>query len=93
VKIRNPMRAGTNEALLKAGEPRPGYKAVPRIKADRAKGREGQTNMTFFMAISTNAVLKELAKTRGISMQQLVAEFVDKGLAEAGEPPFKVRDE
>lgn len=67
------------------------YTPMPRISA---KTREkGKTNMTFFMSLSTHRALKELAHARGISLQQLVAEFVDKGLAEAGEAPFKSKDD
>jgi hypothetical protein len=80
------------EALIKAGQDeREEYKPTPRIKAKAHE--KGRTNMTFFMSISTHRRLRELALMRGISMQQLVAEFVDKGLAGAGEPTFKFKDE
>lgn len=88
---RSPLHSITAGMLGKKTE-RQEFKAMPRLKqSDRGK-REGQTNMTFFMAISTHKALRELANTRGVSLQQLVAEFVDKGLAEAGEAPFKLRD-
>lgn len=88
---RSPLSAMTAGMLGKKAE-RQEYVASPRLKQkDRGK-REGQTNMTFFMAISTHKAIKELAATRGVSLQQQVAEWVDRGLAEAGEAPFKVRD-
>lgn len=88
---RSPLSAMLTGRLSEKPE-RQEFKATPRLKqSDRGK-REGQTNMTFFMAISTHKALRELANTRGVSLQQLVAEFVDKGLAEAGEAPFKLRD-
>ena len=90
-KAQSALRSEIARRLSDVGQ-QPGFTPIPRMKKERGK-REGQTNMTFFMALSTNTALKVLAMTRGISMQQLVAEFVDKGLAEAGEAPFKVRDE
>jgi hypothetical protein len=85
------MRPTLAKSVADAGHGgRTEFKAEPRIKQ---KAKEmGRTNMTFFMSLSTHAALKELAYTRGVSMQQLVAEFVDRGLAEAGEETFKRSD-
>src|SRR5262245_59299106 len=83
-----PMRPGLAQSVAECGQgQRAEFKAAPRIK--QSTKERGRTNMTFFMSLTTHAALKELAYTRGVSMQQLVAEFVDKGLAEAGEETFK----
>jgi hypothetical protein len=86
------MRPGLAKSVADAGQgDRAEFKAAPRIKPSTKE--RGRTNMTFFMSLTTHAALKQLAYTRGVSMQQLVAEFVDKGLAEAGEETFKRQDE
>lgn len=94
--MKKPERSPLSSFLTKSLEqtsaaPRSEYVPQPRIKATTRE--KGKTNMTFFMSLSTHRSLKELAATRGISMQQLVAEFVDRGLAEAGEATFKAKDE
>ncbi len=89
---RSPLGSALTKKVEEIRQPEQRYTAQPRLKKDRGK-REGQTNMTFFMAISTHRALRELANMRGVSLQQLVAQFVDRGLSEAGEAPFKLRDD
>ena len=66
------------------------FEAQPKSKKSKNKT---QINMTLWMARSTHKALTGIARTRDISLQQLVAVAVDRVLAEEGEEPFKQKDE
>ena len=78
--------------LSSDAELRPQFKAgAPRPHGKRAMN--GQSNITFFLAISTRNRLKEIALARGTSLQQLLAEALDDWLANNGEPGYKFKDQ
>jgi hypothetical protein len=76
-----------NEMSTGASEERLRYQPTKKLH------KAHQTNITFFLARSTHARLKQMAQERNLSLQQLLAVAVDKLLAEAGEPTFKVKDD
>lgn len=81
---------GVSDSLL--GQVASVGKSESEVYKPKKPREKDETNITFFMAKATHKALKIIAVSRGITLQGLIAEYVDRGLAEDGEAPFKRRD-
>lgn len=87
MRRRQTTTSETEKALDGANDERPLYE--PKSRVDMHPKRKDRINMTFFMSVATHGRLKALALERNTSLQQLVAQALDKWLAEQAEPPFE----